>query len=389
MNHYQFAASSVVRSVFLIVLLVMAPPSFADGFDPCSIAVPVEIDSTLRGYVDLAGEPQYVKLQLSSSGLLAVSITASAAAATEPVLGFAGFCDGGIVPTVVDSSSSHQVLLASAPGGYLFRVASPDTSPSLGRVKLSNSFVPDVREGGAYRDGEDEEEIEIEPEGVNQPVAPGFPWAPKDGEDEEEIEIEPEGVNQPATPGFPWAPKDGEDEEEIEIEPEGVNQPVIFPGGLWNPRDGEDEEEIEIEPEGVNQLGWNRPGSRSLYGKLDQLCRRATSDDHGDSFACSTLLSPGQDVTGTIGNGEGDDVDVFQIVLGGSDLWRLQVAGVGDVEIFTGLYDRTGHRLEWADGSGGDTNVVRMLHPGTYFVKVESPNGAEGSYALGVEASAW
>ncbi len=167
---------------------------------------------------------------------------------------------------------------------------------------------------------------------------------------------------------------------------DGLGQPGPLPGGLWGPMNGEDEEEIEIEADGVNQHTSSPVGARTLYAMLDELCRRGTVDDHADSFACSTLLSPGRDVVGTIANGQGDDVDVFQIVLGGSAMWRLEIAGAGEVDLVAALYDRSGRRLERAD-SGGDAWLVRAVRPGTYFVKVESPDGAEGVYALAVDAS--
>ncbi|MCP3963915.1 MAG: hypothetical protein GY719_39265 [bacterium] len=190
-------------------------------------------------------------------------------------------------------------------------------------------------------------------------------------------------------PGGLWGPLNGEDEDEIEIEADGVNQPGTLPGGLWGPMNGEDEDEIEIEADGYKQHGSTELEALALYAMLHELCQRGTTDDHSDSFPCATLLAPGHDVVGTLGNDRGDDVDVFQIVLGGTDLWRLDVAAAGDVEIVTALYDQKGQRLEWAESSAGDSRIVRMLRPGIYFVKVASARGAEGNYALGVDASPW
>ncbi len=159
-----------------------------------------------------------------------------------------------------------------------------------------------------------------------------------------------------------------------------------------SPKGGEDEEEIEIEPDPLIYAGQGE--SRSLHSKLDELCRRGEVDDHGDSFTCATLLSPGQDMVGEIRNGWGDDGDVFLFTLGsshGTKLWTLKIETTGDLDTFGGLYDRSGQRLEKGDGGGGGDNfrIVRTLGPGTYFVRVEGRDGAEGLYALRVEASPW
>ncbi len=152
---------------------------------------------------------------------------------------------------------------------------------------------------------------------------------------------------------------------------------------------GEDEEEIEIEANPLVHEGLGE--SRPLASRLDELCRSGEVDDHGDSFPCATFLAPGRAVAGEIGNGWGDDQDVFVVVLGGSpetELRTLEIEAAGDVDVVGGLYDRAGQRLATGVGDGG-FRIVRTVRPGTYYVRVGGGEGAEGFYALRVEASAW
>ncbi len=167
--------------------------------------------------------------------------------------------------------------------------------------------------------------------------------------------------------------------------------PDAAPRQPW-PKGGEDEEEIELEPDPIIYAGQDE--NRSLHAKLHELCRWGELDDHGDSFTCATLLSPGQDMVGEIGNGWGDDGDVFRFVLGGPHETRLRTLAIettGDLDTFGVLYDRSGQRLDRGDGGGSGSNfrIVRTLGPGTYFVRVEGRGGAQGRYALRVEASPW
>ena len=163
-------------------------------------------------------------------------------------------------------------------------------------------------------------------------------------------------------------------------------------GGRLSGKGGEDEEEIEIEADSLVFSGQGE--SRSLQSQLHELCRRGEVDDHGDSFTCATLLSPGRDTEGEIRNGWGDDDDVFMFVLGdsrGTKLWALEIETTGDVDTVARLYDRFGTRLETGNGGGrgGNFRIARTLGPGVYFVRIGGRDGAEGVYGLSVEASAW
>jgi hypothetical protein len=151
----------------------------------------------------------------------------------------------------------------------------------------------------------------------------------------------------------------------------------------------EDDEELEYEP---NPLLYEGPEeSRSLAARIHELCSSGEVDDHGDSFPCATLTSPGRQAAGEIGNGWGDDGDVFLFVVAGPEPRTVEIETAGGVDTFGVLYDRSGQRLAASAGGGRGENfrLVRTLAPGAYFVRVEGRHGAEGLYSLRVAAATW
>lgn len=305
----------IFRSFLFAGIFVVTLSGYAAGAesvdDPCIDAIPVELNSSLRGHGDEHGEPFFVRLEVPSAGILSLDVAVSGNAPIEPKLGFAdpgcGMPKTNSDSAILERSATHLVLVAQEPGSYLFRVASQDPWLPLRDFRLRTAFAPNA------------------------------------------------GPSSPFTKG-------GEDEEEIELEPD----PLIHSAG-----------------EG-----------RSLRSRLHELCQRGEVDDHGDSLACATFLSPGQNGVGEIRNGWGDDNDVFLFTLGGSpgtSLWTLEIETSGDIDTFGVLYDRSGQRLE--KGGHGDRGnnfrIVRTLGPGTYFVRVEGRQGAEGFYALNVDAAPW
>jgi len=126
---------------------------------------------------------------------------------------------------------------------------------------------------------------------------------------------------------------------------------------------------------------------------LDEICALGERDDHGDTFGCATAVTPEGGVDAEIANDWGDDADVFRFVLPGSpttDLWRVEVATSGALDVFGVLFDRHGERLAQADsgGSGGNLRLTRILSPGVYFVRIEGSLRAEGAYRLKLGVSA-
>ena len=158
-------------------------------------------------------------------------------------------------------------------------------------------------------------------------------------------------------------------------------------------KEEEDEEQIEIEPDPAVSLG--SPAGRSWPAILQQLCLSGEVDDHGDTSTCATFLHPGRPVAGEIGNGWGDDADVFVVHLGRSasaELWRLEVELTSEFASVGRLYDRSGQLLEGGSGDGSGTaslRIARALVPGTYFFRVHGRDGERGAYHLLVDASPW
>ena len=252
-------------------------------------------------------------------------------------------------PVFLQRSTSHLVLAVRDPGSYVFRVASEDSLTPLGEVKLSNAFLSERPAAGTGG---------------------------------------PPGACSGQKHGLVRVVGTKEDEEEIEVEAD----PLAYCDPLVHLPTKEDEEEIEVEADPQTHSISER--GRTLHSRLAALCQRGPIDDHGDSFTCATFLNAGRAVSGQIGNGWGDDSDVFTFVLGArreTDLWTVEIEAGGEIETFGILYDQHGHRLAKADGgeSGGGFRIVDTLRPGTYFVRVEGGYGAKGTYSLKVGASPW
>ncbi len=153
----------------------------------------------------------------------------------------------------------------------------------------------------------------------------------------------------------------GEDDNELDLEPDADPDP---PPGLWFLDD-------------------------DLQVAMQKLCQQLKIDDHGDTFACATLLGPQPKETGTILNSWGDDQDFFLFML--TETHTIQIATTGPTDTFGTLYDRHGHRLAMGDsgGSGDNFRIVKTLSPGYYFVRVEGSRAAEGPYTILVQSQAW
>jgi len=120
-----------------------------------------------------------------------------------------------------------------------------------------------------------------------------------------------------------------------------------------------------------------------LRPELGGRCRRDEPDDHGDTFACATPVALGRRISAEIGNGWGDDEDVYRFRL--SEMAAVAVEAVGEADFAIALYDRFGQRLETA---GGDRAlIVRTLSPGEYFVRVAG--GGAGSYEFSLTGRGW
>lgn len=122
-----------------------------------------------------------------------------------------------------------------------------------------------------------------------------------------------------------------------------------------------------------------------LRSELGGRCRRDEPDDHGDTFACATPVALGRGIAAEIGNGWGDDEDVYRFRL--SAMATVAVEAVGEADCAITLYDRFGQRLATQGGGEGGALIVRTLLPGGYFVRVAG--WGAGSYALSLTARDW
>ena len=105
-----------------------------------------------------------------------------------------------------------------------------------------------------------------------------------------------------------------------------------------------------------------------------------TTDDHGDTPAAATALSPGSPAQGRIETGS--DVDYF----------RLRTTAESNVEIYTSgsldtrgsLHDSANNRIVENDdgGTGSNFRIARRLSAGVYYIAVRSSGSRTGSYTL-------
>ncbi len=168
----------------------------------------------------------------------------------------------------------------------------------------------------------------------------------------------------------------GETDSETEIDPD----PVVAPGDK-----GETDSETEIDPDplaGDPVASLHDLSAPLLGSRLGALCRQGEVDDHGDGFACATALVWGKRASGEIGNGWGDDGDVFRFRV--KALGAVEIEAGGDSELVAELYDRHGQRLDLAVGGGDGLRRVRTLAPGVYFLRLEGRDGGAGRYSLAV-----
>jgi hypothetical protein len=129
-----------------------------------------------------------------------------------------------------------------------------------------------------------------------------------------------------------------------------------------------------------------RPGSEGsleVQMELVDLCQLGPSpDDHGDSFACATEVDLEDQPTGSISGG---DRDVFAFSLDTEE--TVEIQSDGGIDTSGRLYDETGALLDSDDDGGPGLGFLmsQALPAGRYFVRVESSNGAAGTYTLSLD----
>ncbi len=169
MPFYRFleplAFFSIISALFLTV------PSYAtfdqDIPNPCLDAVPVALDGTTRSFDFPDHASQYIRVDVPSAGLLSVS-TSSFDAVSLAIVGAECGSDTSRSLTVIERSAVHLVMHVRQTGSYMFRIDSDPLAP-IRQTKMRTAFVPEAPSAVFAKVGEDEEEIEIEPETLIDP----------------------------------------------------------------------------------------------------------------------------------------------------------------------------------------------------------------------------
>ncbi len=316
---FQESRTAILCCLFLLTALIPAASAAALP-GACDTPRPLMPSDVHRQAGDFAGESHCYRLELPVAGVWHLSL------ATPRNAGDAYFeifdPAGRRAKVETFERSATERLTFVPPGSWFVHVRSEDPRRPVPAYRLSSGFAETARTELSWKSEEDGE-LEIESEGLKS-------------EEDGELEIESEGLR--AACGLP----DGKSEEdgELEIESEGI----VTGCGL-----------------GTAQL-------------RQALCR--STDDHGDAMTCATPL--GRRPSAELGNGWGDDVDVFRFSIG---RWRtVEIATSGGLETRGALFDAAGQRLDTAAGDG--FRLVRTLRPGTYYVQVSGD--VPGSYELNV-----
>jgi hypothetical protein len=170
MFRFRSIASGSLRVVLLTALLTGAGMSHAGmGEMACDVATPLDLNGSLR--LDVEGTSFLARLEVPAAGLLSVDAAVPVGAAGAARLAFEACGDSSPTSAVLDRSATHLVL-GVTPGTYAFRVVPQDPRVPFTDLRLRTAFVGNVAEGPdgpQPKEGEDEEEIELEPNPVLHP----------------------------------------------------------------------------------------------------------------------------------------------------------------------------------------------------------------------------
>lgn len=121
-------------------------------------------------------------------------------------------------------------------------------------------------------------------------------------------------------------------------------------------------------------------GNVRLDVKFTDTCKTGQPDDHGDSFACATIIDPLSSTTA--GAITASDHDLFAFDLSASTTVELE--STGDTDTAGKLYDADGALLASDSDSGLTLNfrIVQTLGSGRYYLRVQSENTGSGDYSL-------
>ena len=371
----------------------------------CLKASSITPDEIYRGDGRQAGQPDCFQIQTPAAGFLMLDLAVPGPATAEPRLALLGpSCERSADVDVIERSASHLLVVSDAPQALTVCAGAQDPLQALGEFKLRTAFA-ELDPNGSRK----AEEIEAEPDPFTDDIYKAeeieaepdpFAGCPQKAE---EIEAEPD----PFTSGTYKA-------EEIEAEPDPFAgctrkaeeieaEPDPFTDVIHKAEEIEAEpdpftdvilkaEEIEAEPDPFTDDVIRKaeeieaePDPFAGSDPWDALCQIADFDDHSDIALCATATELGRSLQGEIGNGWGDDHDVFAFELTAPRTVVIETAG--DTDTFGGLYNHLGQRLAKADDGGSDDNfrLAKTLQPGLYFVRVEAALGAQGAYRLTID----
>lgn len=399
-----FKKTFAVFALIAAVLIASTSTAFASTTEDCATATPLELDSTYRG---LAGEgTEIFALSIPAAGIVALDVTVPGTAQIEPKLGFLGHgCSTAADPdaATIEKSVAHQTIAFRAPGEYYIRVAAQDPRQSLGKHRVHVSFAAaDVVDDFFEMDlGADHRRASVRQSDFFITTATKV--------EEEEVDPDPSAAGARRILGlFTLYESTTEKVEEEEVDPD----PTLTAANVLRKLTGNrvpdpqkvEEEEVDPDPTLLADGAMVLDSFVMIYGRtekveeeevdpdptlrLDELCRRSVSDDHGDVAACATPVAPGTAARGILAD-DRDDADVFTFTLASPQTLEIATAGDGDTR--GALYDSFGNRLAVDDdgGAGGNFRIVKSLGAGRYFVRVEGAGGSRAAFELTVEPLPW
>lgn len=117
-------------------------------------------------------------------------------------------------------------------------------------------------------------------------------------------------------------------------------------------------------------------------------CANVVLDDHADGWACATPLSPRDTIEATLRAADNTaawlDEDHFRFDVA---TWRTVVLRAeSQADLAAALYAADGQRLatDYSKGESGEVRIVRMLGPGTYFLRISARDPGSSPYRLTV-----
>ena len=379
-SHTTVRTRLTARLFFAMLLLAMSfltlsTPSFASHRGTCSTAIDLSPNTLLRGVSGIASE--VFRLELPTPGVLTLdALTPHVEANAIALELLPGECQGvgSGDAFVVAQSAAHLVLAVRTPGTWWLRLTTADP----GRYRLLSHFI----------------EAEVhETSSVPESTAQGQPFRVHQTyflTSEASDHLEPETVDpDPDTlivgPLDVWNKLEPEtvDPDPDTLTAEATGRLLVRVLSLHT-----FDAMSRLEPETVDPDPNTTPRSRQGL-VMEQILHQervcgptGLGDDHGDTLACATPFKAGQTLVGNLGNGWGDDVDLFALDL--RKVTTLEVSLEGDVGIFGTLQDASGQRLA-TDSEHFPGGFTTTLGPGLYFIRVESA-GTEGPYTLKVTA---